>query len=146
MVKPPIFFALFALTTSALATAPENSNDMSGIRTMSIEKNAEWTDRVSSDEPPESCADFVLKKKDVREFFRVARHASEREYGHDLLMSRCSVSGKVVFRNGDRGEWKIDRARRGLLVLSDGRVLYFYCGKCHSKVFMESCDIDCINQ
>jgi len=77
----------------------------------------------------------VLTKKDVQEFFRRARRVSYKEYGHDLDMSRCYATGNVVFANGDRGGWTIDRERRGLLTLSDGRNIYFYCEHCSAKVF-----------
>jgi outer membrane lipoprotein-sorting protein len=79
----------------------------------------------------------VLSQNDVREFFRRARRVSYKEYAHDLDMSRCHVTGKVVFANGDRGEWNIDRERRGLLTLSDGRNVYFYCKSCGAKAFGE---------
>ena len=142
-------FLLLAVNTLSLAS--ENSvyevqpYKITPVKSVSNIKNAVWADNISSDETPESCANFVLTKNNVREFFRLARQASEREYGHDLSMSRCSSSGEVIFANGDKGKWKIDRARRGLLTLSDGRAAYFYCAKCRPKVFEEPCDEKCMN-
>lgn len=151
MVK--IFFLftslVFAVNTDSLAD--ENNiyeirpYEITTVKTVSNIKNAAWSDNISSDETPESCANFVLTKKNIREFFRIARQASEREYGHDLSMSRCFAAGEVSFANGDKGQWKIDRARRGLLTLSDGRAAYFYCAKCRPKVFAEPCDEKYIN-
>jgi hypothetical protein len=80
---------------------------------------------------------ICLRAGDVREFFRVSRRASLREYSHDLDMSRCHAQGRVRFANGDRGEWVIDRARRGSVRLSDGRALYDFCEACKSRVFDE---------
>ncbi len=150
MVKRALSIALLlCLAISAGASPPmeeqEAPRKRPAIKKVIIDKNATWTDDISSDETVESCTDFILRRKDIREFFRDARQASDREYGHDLLMSRCSSRGTVAFQNGEKGTWKIDRARRGMLALSDGRVFYFYCGRCRSKVFMEDCDIACIN-
>lgn len=116
------------------------------IKSVMVEKNAAWTTHISSDEPNEACTDFLLTKADVRQFFKVAREATEREYEHDLDMSRCYASGSAVLQDGRTAHWKIDRMRRGALWFSDGTILYFYCGKCHSKKYYENCDIDCINR
>jgi hypothetical protein len=109
----------------------------STVKSVHITRNGLWTDHVSSDETREHCAGFVLRQADVREYFRVSRRASLKEYGHDLDMSRCHATGQVRFANGDRGEWRIDRARRGMVRLSDGRALYFYCEACRAKAFYE---------
>ena len=151
MVK--IFFLVTSLFLAVNTGSLASDNNIYEIRpykittvkTVSNIKNAAWSDNISSDETAKSCAKFVLTKNNVREFFRLARQASEREYGHDLSMSRCSSSGEIIFANGDKGKWKIDRARRGLLTLSDGRAVYFYCAKCRPKVFEEPCDEKCMN-
>jgi len=49
----------------------------------------------------------------------------------------CYATGEVAFENGDRGVWRIDAARRGILTLSDRRNSYFLCTKCRAKVFYE---------
>ena len=116
------------------------------IKQVVIEENAAWSDeRSSSDEPRESCADFVLKESDIREFFKVARFASSREYSHDLLVSRCYASGRITLENGQEAEWQIDRARLGILIFKDKHYLYFFCAECTSKAYGEACDIDCIH-
>jgi hypothetical protein len=107
------------------------------VKSVEITRNGLWSDMVSSDETPEHCSQFILRAGDVREFFRVSQRASLREYGHDLDMSRCHAQGRVRFANGDRGEWVIDRARRGSVRLSDGRALYYFCEACKSRVFDE---------
>jgi hypothetical protein len=107
------------------------------VKSVVIKENDAWTDHVSGHETPEQCKAFQLTARDIREFFRKARHVSRREYGHDLDMAMCYAAGEIEFRNGERGEWEIDQARRGGLRLSDGRMFYFYCPKCSAKVFAE---------
>ena len=107
----------------------------SAMKSVDITRNGLWTENISSDETREHCAGFVLRLGNVREYFRVSRRASRKEYVHDLDMSRCHATGRVRFANGDRGEWDIDRARRGRVHLSDGRALYFYCEACRAKAF-----------
>lgn len=115
------------------------------IKTVFIQENAAWTDNVSSDEPPESCSDFILEENDVREFFKVARKATHTEYNHDLLMSRCYARGQVKLQDGSEGFWRIDRARRGKIEFPDKKVLFFFCAECRSDAYGEACDIDCIH-
>lgn len=115
------------------------------IKSITVERNGAWTTDISGDEPREACTDFILTQGDVRQFFEIARDATEREYGHDLEMSRCYASGRVALRDGRNAHWKIDRTRRGALWFPDGSILYFYCGKCSSTKYYEDCDIECIH-
>jgi hypothetical protein len=110
---------------------------ITAVKTVHISKNGAWSNLVSSDETPDVCAKFVLTQETVKDFFCHARRASSKEYGHDLDMSRCFASGKLVFANGDKGEWQIDRERRGVVTLEDGRNLYFYCPNCKNEMFGE---------
>jgi hypothetical protein len=142
---------LLALLAIACATASATPNEpceggekyaeprphASKVKSVEVTRNGLWGDDVSSDETPEDCSHFVLHAGDVREYFRLSRRASFREYVHDLDMSRCHVQGRVRFANGDRGEWEIDRARRGRVRLSDGRALYFFCEACKARAFDE---------
>ncbi len=105
------------------------------VNSLVIKENGAWYEGVSGDETPEMCAEFILRKSDVREFFQRARRVSYAKYHVDLDMSRCHATGDILFVNGDRGAWMIDLERRGVLTLSDGRKLYFYCTKCRAKVF-----------
>ena len=59
------------------------------MKSVDITRNGLWTDNISSDETREHCAGFVLRIADVREYFRVSRRASRKEYEHHLDMSRC---------------------------------------------------------
>ena len=116
------------------------------IKKVIIEENGAWSDKSSSSpEPPESCADFVLKESDVRQFFKVARFSTSHENVHDLDVSRCYASGRIVLRDGQEVTWQINRARSGILWFPDNSTLYFFCGKCSSRVYWKACDIDCIH-
>lgn len=137
---------LSSLIFSACATREARIADTRvAVKTVLIQENAAWADDVSSDEPPESCSDFILEEKDVREFFKVARKATHTEYNHDLLMSRCYAGGLVILQDGSEGFWRIDRARRGKIVFPDKSVLFFFCAECRGEAYGEACDIDCIH-
>lgn len=111
MVKQVIFIAACCLLISACDNKADKQDFFRQPLTVTIEKNAAWEDFVSSDETPEMCKDFVLNDNDVKEFFELARTATEREYSHDLLMSRCHAEGAMQIAGGLEGKWKIDRTR-----------------------------------
>jgi hypothetical protein len=108
---------------------------VTAIKSVVIKNNAAWTDEVYSDEAPDDCAKFKLSKRDVSDFFRRARQIDYETYGAYYLPSRCYAAGAIAFESGVRGTWRIDFERRGVLTLSDGRKLYFFCSKCRSKAF-----------
>lgn len=64
----------------------KNSKSISGI---TISNNGAWSDNVSSDETAEECKTFLLTETDVRQFFELARVATDRDFDHELIMSRC---------------------------------------------------------
>jgi hypothetical protein len=108
---------------------------MTAIKNIIVTINGGWNNSISSDETPEQCLTFRLKATGVRSYFSEARRASHKEYVHDLDMARCHAGGQIAFSNGDRGIWYIDRERRAMIALSDGRKLYFFCQTCKGKVF-----------
>lgn len=106
------------------------------IKKVVIEENGVWSpERSSSGETADYCAEFVLKESDVLRFFRIARHVSEVQYGHDLEVSRCYAKGHAVLQGGRRVTWLIDRARLGAIWFSDDTALYFHCKKCRNKLY-----------
>ncbi len=108
------------------------------VRKIVIKEMGKWSDRrSSSEETQQDCAAFKPRETDVREFFHRARRVSFSTYLNDLDASRCYATGEIVFEDGDRGTWVIDAGRRGVLTLSDGINLYFFCTKCRAKVFYE---------
>jgi hypothetical protein len=108
---------------------------VTAIKSVVIEKTGAWTDEVYSDETHEACAKFKPNERDVRDFFRRARQIDYEAYGAYYLPSRCYATGAIVFVSGDRGTWRIDFERRGVLKLPDDRKLYFFCSTCRSKAF-----------
>jgi len=108
---------------------------VASIKSVVIEKTGAWADEVYSDETPDDCAKFKLSERDVRDFFRLAKQIDHETYGAYYLPSRCYAAGEIAFVNGDRGTWRIDFERRGVLILSDGRKLYFFCSACRSRAF-----------
>lgn len=120
----------------------ENSQVISEIEFF---ENGARSSNVSSDETEPYCREFQLTEADVRQFFSLARVATEREFLHDLMMSRCFSRGTLAFENGTRTTWWIDRARRGALG-NPGNTTYYYCNDCTPSVFMEPCDVDCLEK
>lgn len=145
MVKILFLLSLLSVSIGLGAEELKLADKMPAIKSVTIKENGAWTTFISGDEPREACTDFLLTKFDIQQFFKVARSATDREYHHDLEMSRCYVSGQAILQNGKEASWEIDRTRRGALWLPDGSIFYFYCGKCQNKAYYEDCDIDCIH-
>lgn len=102
-----------------------------------IQKNAAWDGFIKTDETEENCRDFVLTEQDVNEFFRVAREESEQQYSQGQAMSRCYVEGTLSLPRKYKGKWRIDQARRGILLVESDRAYFFYCDLCGSRKFAE---------
>ena len=137
------FISLSAIPATAGGNATNDEEDygpitpykVASIKSVVIEKTGAWTDEVYSDETPEDCAKFKLSERDVRDYFRRAKQIDDETYGAYYLPSRCYAAGEIAFVSGDRGTWRIDFERRGVLKLSDGRKLYFFCSACRSRAF-----------
>jgi hypothetical protein len=147
-----IFFLLYIANVDAYA----GNGNIKGIKrpiikSINIEINAGAGDRP--DTPPhalEPCDDFILNESDVLEFFKKARVITGREFTVVLDTSRCFVRGTAILKNGREVGWYIDRFRRGTMWFWKSRKfpnipddIYFYCGKCSSKVYYEDCNIKC---
>lgn len=97
---------------------------------------------VSGEETAAACSRFLLRAKDVREFFKVAQPVDFRAYHHDLEMSRCHARGRIRFADGSGGHFWIDRERRGRLLLTSGRTIFLYCRRCTARLFEPVYDPD----
>lgn len=93
-----------------------------------------WT--VTKDQAAGLCNGFELREGDVQDYFRNATQVSFRRFVSELKSSPCSVEGEVTFTDGERGKWTIERARRGVLILSDGRTVYLNGKNAHAKAFL----------
>jgi hypothetical protein len=110
---------------------------MTVIKAISIKKTGERDNSGITYETPGECAEFRPRESDIREFFLRARRVSYHTYWNIIDPSMCYAIGEVAFANGDRGVWRVDPARRGILTLSDGRNIYLFCTKCRGKIFYE---------
>jgi len=153
MVKRLLIGSLLLILIPAFAAAQEGKRDpydggdkyseirpykVTPVKKIVIKEIGKWSDRrSSSDETQQDCAAFRPRETDVREFFHRARRVSFSKYLNDLDASRCYAAGEIFFENGDRGTWVIDAGRRGVLTLSGGVNLYFFCTKCRANVFYE---------
>jgi len=102
-----------------------------------IQKNAAWDGFIKTDETAAMCKDFVLTENDVNEFFMVARLDTEQEYSHGQVMSRCYAEGELTLPRKYKGKWRIDRARRGILMVEGDQTYFFYCESCASRKYAE---------
>lgn len=87
-------------------------------------------------------------KVDVGIFLDKVEIVDECVFWYDFDMLCCYVSGVVCFGDGCCGMWFIDLECRGLLILSDGMICYFYCLLCVLLKFDllddEMCDNVCL--
>jgi hypothetical protein len=117
------------------------------VRNIVLENNAtDWKDSkpdyyIRSFETPATCRGFELSEVEVREFFQYARVVLDvRKIVRKKGASRCTVKGYAETLDGSHIIWKIDRARNGMLYLSDDQNVELFCDKCQSNKFepMES--------
>jgi len=102
-----------------------------------IQKNAARDGFIKTDETTAMCKDFVLTEQDVNEFFMVARLDTELEYSHGQVMSRCYAEGELTLPRKYKGKWRIDRARRGILMVEGDQTYFFYCENCAGRKYAE---------
>jgi hypothetical protein len=143
MVNFVFLFILFGLQAFHIAHADESVAEaiqphlhrlkLPPIKDFSIDENGAKSpaDKASLDE----CGMFILKRRDVEEYFKRAGEVEQHDYFHLLDWSPCYASGKIVFAHGLTGTWGIQQFRAGSLSLSDGRTIYLYCPKCRAKAF-----------
>ena len=113
---------------------------------IAFNENGLYSGNISSDEPKESCKDFVLTEKDVSEFLASASVIAERVYSHDLNASNCYSKGTLTDSKGNPMKWQIDRARRGFFLDAAGKPTFYYCNDCSSKAYYEPCDLTCVHE
>ncbi len=94
-------------------------------------------ENAAADESEESCKDFQLTEGEVSQFFDSARRASPSEYLHDLKASNCYVTGSLVAKDGSEGTWKIDRSKRGFVMLAGGEPGFYVCEGCKGASFYD---------
>ena len=118
------------------------------LKSVVVEENGARSgnrDKMSEDEI-QACSEFTVSETDVLEFFKVARPASRREYGHDLDVSPCYASGRAMLQNGETVEWVIDSARRGALFVNiGGEPAYYYGYKWRIEEYPDVCNFACMD-
>ncbi len=146
MVKN-ILFLITVLALGCSVTNNKNSTQKSiDFKSIHIDRNGSFSGYISSSETAELCKTFILNRSEIVTFFKHSRIATPREYAHELTASNCYASGSFITSAGAEGTWKIDRARRGLIHFKKStHTKYYYCVECKSKLFYESCDIECIH-
>lgn len=137
MTKILFFSVIMSVLISACS---DNSNDKPFFRkpmTVVIQQNAAWDGFIKTTETPAVCKDFVLTEDDVKAYFQVARVDTEREYSYGEVMSRCFAEGELTLPRKHKGKWRIDRARRGILMIEGDQTYFFYCDECVGREYTE---------
>lgn len=126
-----------AAAASALASTRGDANArLPHIANVTITENAARSPAAAGTD--ETCAQFVLKKRDVMEFLARADEIAEHDYFHMLDWSPCYASGEIVFKNGRTATWGIHRYRGGSVKFTDGSIRYFTCPNCRAKAFLST--------
>ena len=129
---------LFTILITACSRSAFKVQDLVDFEFIDIQENGLYSGYISSDETEESCKTFTLTKDDISQFFKHARVVSQEEYAQNLTASNCYASGQFTTSTGEQGDWKIDRARRGMLHLNaSNEVKYYYCPECVKSLFYE---------
>jgi len=146
MVKYTLLFVITLVTGCSITSNTNQKLPPLEFKVIHIDNNGSYSGYISSNETVEFCKTFILKKSEIIAFFKQARSATSREYAHDLTASNCYTNGIFTTETGKKGTWKIDRARRGYIHFNNSeKTNYYYCFKCKSTLFYESCDLECIH-
>ena len=132
------FYSIFI--TMLITACSESSFEKSFIRNpvnIVIQKNAARDDFVKTDETEAMCNDFILTEVDVKEFFMVALEETEQEYSQGQVKSRCYAEGELTLPRKFKGKWRIDKTRRGILMVENKQAYFFYCDSCGSRKYAE---------
>jgi len=131
----------YSIIMSMLMTACSNdTNEKPYTRkpmNVVIQKNAAWDGFVNTNETEDNCKGFVLSEKDINEFFMVAQEETEQGYSQGQLTSRCYAEGTLSLPRKYKGRWRIDKSRRGILMVENDQSYFFYCDQCVSRKFSE---------
>lgn len=145
MVKLLLIYIILVSGSSSITNTTKALHPVK-FNSVNISNNGSYSGYISTNETEEFCKSFILQKQDIIAFFKKARIATQREYAHDLTASNCYVGGEFITASGMKGNWKIDRARRGYVAFNNGgNTRYYYCLKCKNTLYYEACDIDCIH-
>jgi len=130
-------YSVFLLLLSACSDPADEKPYVRKPMNIIIHKNAAWDGFVNAAETVTECKAFVLTEQDVNEFFMVARPETEREYSQGQVLSRCYAEGELTLPRKYKGKWRIDRARRGILMVEGEQSYFFYCDNCAGGKYAE---------
>jgi len=135
MVKTLLILITILITACTSKPSFDTSANKLDVSEIEIHTLGGFSGLVSSEETEEMCKSFVMNNKEVISFFELSSSISDREYGHDLTQSNCYVDGTLLLMDGSSGKWKIDKAGRGFISFTDGKVIYRYCNDCQIEAF-----------
>lgn len=130
MVKTLLILITILITACTSKSSFDIRGDKLNILEVNIHTLGGFSGLVSSEESEVMCKNFIMDSKEVISFFELSSSVSDKEYGHDLTHSNCYIEGTLLMIDGSFGKWKIDKAGRGFISFSYGKVIYRYCNDC----------------
>ncbi len=109
------------------------SLDLDGIKRITITDTGITS--IAGENLKISCEEFILTKKNLLEYFRIAKRVNRNDYRHKLDWSPCYVKGKIYLDDGEIGGWGIHQYRGGVINFDSGETIYMYCPTCEAKTF-----------
>ncbi len=88
---------------------------------------------LSNDQKAGLCH-FDLTENEVRDYFLRVKIVSQYSF-RSFPISDCFVEGEIVFADGRRGTWMIERGRRGVLEITGGGKAYLYNKDAQANAF-----------
>ena len=137
MIKILFYSAILSLLISACSDDSDKKPYIRKPMNIVIHKNAAWDGFIKTDETAAKCTEFALTEQDINEFFMVAQLETEQEYSHGQVLSRCFAEGELTLPKKFKGKWRIDRARRGVLMVEGDQSYFFYCDNCAGRKYAE---------
>jgi hypothetical protein len=97
-----------------LIAAPQSFD----IRSVKVEKDAQWRSDPNGHQTPEQCARFHLTGHAALRWFRRAHEVTQHDWLERLDWTQCSASGTLSTADGHVYPWELDESGRAEIRLS----------------------------
>lgn len=103
------------------------------IRSIVVERTGQEAWREKAQRP--DCRQFAPTPAQMRIYFSRARKTDVQSVHFALAESPCFASGRVTFRGGQVGRWRVDQFRIAHLFIGQRREMLLYCADCQYRPF-----------
>ena len=124
--------SIFSTSLGFADSTVEPSNKKLEIASIEIKRNADYYPLLTTNETPESCANFSLNQKIVIDFFNKAEAQPKETFN----LANCFASGRLALKNGEAGKWIIYRSRMAVVIFDKDKAVkhYYFCSTCDPDV------------